>query len=43
MNDYRMCGTVKNYGCRQDLCAKLFADSGRMRSAGNRGVVQSRL
>ena len=30
-------------GCRQDLCANLFAGSGWMKSAGNRGVVQSRL
>ena len=30
-------------GSRQDLCAKLFAGSGWMKSAGNRGVIQSRL
>ena len=27
----------------QDLCAKEFADSGRMRSASNRGVLKGRL
>ena len=30
-------------GYCQDLCAKEFADSGRMKSAGNRDVLKSRL
>ena len=29
--------------CRQDLCAKVFANPSRMKSADNRGDVQSRL
>lgn len=28
---------------RQELCAKIFADSDRVKSGGNRGIVQSRL
>ena len=32
-----------NYESRQDLCAKVFAGSGGMKSAGNRDVVQRRL
>ena len=30
-------------GYRQDLCVKLFTDSEKLKSACNRGVVQSRL
>ena len=28
---------------RQELCANWFADSGRMKSAGNRDIFKSRL
>ena len=40
---YNNLNTVATGQSRQELCAKTLAGSGRMRSAGNRGAIQSRL
>lgn len=39
----QFCYCHNSHRYRQELCAKWFADSGRMRSAGNRDVLKSRL
>ena len=38
-----ICCLEQSYLSRQDLCAKLFAGSGGVKSVGNRDVIQSRL
>ena len=40
---YRQQTEDPTVGYRQELCANSFADSGQMRSAGNRDVINSRL